>query len=105
MKTTPLYKRLVQTIVLRKHHQWNEEQEKVLQKLVKLLPHDTEVSPDSTSKKIVLLYKDQGEIYKVIITPSLMYDFDMGIVGKEKDNLTTHIWDLFEKALKTEISC
>ena len=48
-------------------------------------------------------YYDGWEDYKVIITPSLRFGYDMRFVGKDRDNIKEYFHQVFDPILTEEV--
>lgn len=116
-QTIDAYKRCIET----KNAEWERNHRDALEKLVKNhLPsgsgfdNGTKIDySESTGEKVILItnfhHMDNSGGYtdwtshQIKITPSLMFDFDIKISGKDKNGIKEYINDVFNSALAEEI--
>lgn len=120
-----LYKALASTIQARLNcieagnTEWRDEHEERLQEYQEMLPSGsgfdsgTTIDLDaSTGEKIVLNtgfhHMDDSGMYcgwsyhKIVVTPSLVFDFDLQITGRNIRDIKEYLYDMFHTALSAE---
>ena len=91
-----------------------------LYKLEQLLPRGSGIDsgcnidvPKSSSAKVIIYFSyhhmdkwggyDGWTDYKLIVTPKLWNDFDLRIVGKDRNFVKDYLYEVFNYALKEEV--
>lgn len=103
------------------NREWLLQHKETLAELLRILPSGsgidmgTKLDLDSSSpKKLVLLvdfhhmdengYYDSWVEYKVIVKPSLQFDFTLKVTGKDKNCIKEYLYELYNHALQVEYS-
>jgi hypothetical protein len=118
----PLYKQIAGRInaynncIKINNKEWEEKHLEILESYNDNLPSGSGFDSgskisieDSTDNKIVIYtsyhfmnengFYDGWEDYKIIVTPSLQFDFDLKIIGKNRNEIKDYMYEVFADCL------
>jgi hypothetical protein len=115
----PLYKQIASTLQRLNRCKDSSKAEAELASLIGKLPsgggidNGVKLSDKSKPDKLIFTfgfhfmndagyYTNWGD-YKLVITPSLEYDFNMRIYGKNKGGIVDYFYDIFDQDLRQEV--
>lgn len=101
-----------QNCLASKNTEWKEKHEERIEKILENLPHGSGIDAgckfsweDSTSEKLVFTfgfhhmdtngYYDGWTDHKLTIRPSFLFEYDMKISGRNRNQIKEYLYDLF----------